>query len=46
VEMFDGQPSKIEVFRWGLNALGHRWTSMEGGCAYYEDGRWQRESAC
>lgn len=44
VEMFDGQAAKIEVFRWGLGGLGHRWTEMAGGCAFYEDGRWQRET--
>lgn len=44
VEMFDGQPATIEVFRWGpMNAFGHRWTAMQGGAAFYEDGRWQRD---
>ena len=45
VEMFDGVQATVEVFQWASGCFGHRWTTMDGGCAYYEDGRWQREPA-
>lgn len=45
LEMFDGLTATIEVFKWATNALGHRWTAMEGGAAFYEDGKWQRDIA-
>lgn len=45
VEMFDGLPATVEVFRWGANAFGHRWTAMEGGAVYFEDDRWHRDEA-
>lgn len=43
LEMFDGQPATLEVFQWGLGR-GHRWTFMSGGNAFFEDGRWQRDT--
>lgn len=48
LEMFDGQPAKVEVHEYGKGGYGfggssHRWLEMEGGNACYWNGRWQRE---
>lgn len=41
LEMFDGQPATVEVFRAG-KIQGHRWTDMPGGACSLEAGGWVR----
>jgi hypothetical protein len=44
LELFDGQAATIEVFIWNFG-VAHRWTRLDGGNAFFANGRWQRESA-
>lgn len=41
--MFDGRSATVEVFGSGPGLKGHRWTAMDGGAAFFENGKWQRE---
>jgi len=43
LRMFDGQPATVEVFQAGV-CIGHRYTDMPGGNAYYEGGAWLRDA--
>lgn len=45
VTMFDGLPATLEIFQHGPGMLGHRWARMDGGTAFFEGGRWQREAS-
>ena len=42
--MFDGQPAKVRVWRYGSypDALAHTFHDLPGGDVSYEDGRWIR----
>jgi hypothetical protein len=45
LRMFDGLPATVEVSVAGEDSIrseSHRWLSMEGGAASFENERWQR----